>query len=134
MSNHIGKDPIFEYGIQGVKYILKGLGSVEINCRLDAVDDNAVWEFKCVRELELEHFIQLIIYAWMWKQPQSDSPSEYFNYGSRKFFLMNIRTEEIHELDTTSRYIDEVIELLLENKYKLREKISKIEFIKQCML
>jgi len=133
MSNHIGKDPIFEYSIQGIKYILKGLGSVEINCRLDAVDDNAVWEFKCVKELELEHFIQLIIYAWMWKQPQSDSPSEYFNYGSRKFFLMNIRTEEIHELDTTSGYIDEVVELLLENKYKLREKISKIEFIKQCM-
>jgi hypothetical protein len=46
---------------------------------------------------------------------------------------MNIRTEELHELDTRSPYIQEVVDILLENKYKLRDKISNEVFIKQCL-
>jgi hypothetical protein len=46
---------------------------------------------------------------------------------------MNIRTEEIHELDTYSPYIQEVVEILLDNKYKLREKISNEVFIKRSL-
>jgi hypothetical protein len=129
MSKYIDIDqnPVFEYPITDVKYALKDFGEINLNCRLDAVDDTAVWEFKCVGDLQLEHFLQLVIYAWMWKQ------AEYETNGSRKFFLMNIRTEEIHELDTTSPYIEEAVEILLENKYKLREKISKEVFLKQCL-
>lgn len=122
----IDKNPVFEYPITDVKYVLKDFGEIILNCRLDAVDDTAVWEFKCVADLQLEHFLQLIIYAWMWKE------AEYETNGSRKFFLMNIRTEEIHELDTTSPYIDEVVEILLENKFKLKEKISKEIFLQRC--
>lgn len=123
----IDKNPVFEYPITEVKYVLKDFGEIILNCRLDAVDDTAVWEFKCVADLQLKHFLQLIIYAWMWKQ------AEYDTNGSRKFFLMNIRTEEIHELDTTSPYIQEAVEILLENKFKLKEKISKDVFLQRCL-
>jgi len=132
MTNYIGKNSVFEYPISNVICTVKDIGEVELNCRLDAFDDNAVWEFKCVSQLQLEHFLQLIIYAWLWKQRQEGKESNYEMYGSRKFFLMNIRTEEIHELDSTSPYINEAMEIILENKYKMREKISKDIFIKNC--
>ena len=131
MSKYIANNPVFEFPIYQVIYNVKDIGDVEINCRIDAFDDNAVWEFKCVSELQLEHFLQLIIYAWMWKQPQDKIPSNYEIYGSRKFYLMNIRTQETYELDTTSSYIDETMKILFENKYNMREKISNDIFIKR---
>ena len=136
MSNNIGKNPIFEHSIFDVIYNLKDHGQIRLNGRIDAFDDTGVWEFKCVSSLQLEHFIQLVIYAWLWNQPQGedgDIKSDAEKYGSRKFYLMNIRTEELHELDTTSPYIEEVVEILLENKYKMQDKISNEVFIKQCL-
>lgn len=136
MSKYIGENPEFEHPIHTVIYHLKDHGPVRLNARLDAFDDTTVWEFKCVSSLQLEHFIQLIIYAWLWNQPQGEDgefESDAETYGPRKFCLMNIRTEEVHELDTTSPYIQEVVEILLENKYKLRDKISNEVFIKRCL-
>jgi len=132
ISKYIGENPVFEHAISDVIYNVKDVGEINVNCRLDAFDDTSVWEYKCVSQLQLEHFLQLIIYAWMWKQKQDKMDSNYEIYGARKFFLMNIRTEETHELDATSPYIDEAIEILFENKYKMREKISSEVFIKKC--
>ena len=133
MTKFIGTNPFFEHPINEVYYFVKGHGEIIISCRLDAFDDNAVWEYKCVSQLQLEHFLQLIIYAWMWKQTNQEGLSNEEMFGSRKFFLMNIRTEETHELDATSHYIDEAMEILFENKYKIREKFSNEEFIQQCL-
>jgi hypothetical protein len=136
MSKYIGKNPEFEHSISNVIYHLKDHGPIRLNCRLDAFDDIGVWEFKCVSSLQLEHFLQLVIYAWLWTQPQGEEgelQSNLERYGSRKFHLMNIRTEEVHELDTSSPYIKEVVDILLENKYKLCEKISNEVFIKRCL-
>jgi hypothetical protein len=136
MGKHIGENPEFEHYIPTVIYNLKDHGPIRLNARLDAFDDISVWEFKCVSSLQLEHFIQLVIYAWLWNQPQGEDgefESDAEKYGSRKFYLMNIRTEEMYELDTRSPYIQEVVEILLENKYKLREKISNEVFIKRCL-
>ena len=136
MCKYIGENPEFEHYIPTVIYHLKDHGPIRLNARLDAFDDTCVWEFKCVSSLQLEHFIQLVIYAWLWNQPQGEEgefESDAATYGPRKFCLMNIRTEEMHELDTRSPYIQEVVDILLENKYKLREKISNEVFIKRCL-
>jgi hypothetical protein len=42
---------------------------------------------------------------------------------------MNIRSEEIHELDTNSELIDDVIKILLENKYCNEREIDDDSFI-----
>jgi hypothetical protein len=136
MCKYIGDNPEFEHSIYDVIYHLNDHGPVRLNCRLDAFDDICVWEFKCVSSLQLEHFLQLVIYAWLWRQPRGNDGELQSNleiYGPRKFCLMNIRTEEIHELDTYSPYIQEVVEILLDNKYKLREKISNEVFIKRSL-
>ena len=66
-------------------------------------------ELKCVDTLNLEHLLQVIIYYWMWK--------EVSNKGKRKFKILNMRNGEIKELDTSSHYIEEIIKILLENKF-----------------
>jgi hypothetical protein len=85
-------------------------GTVIINGRLDAYTDETVWEIKCVDSLELEHYLQLVVYAWLWRQAFLETK------GNRNFKLLNIRTGQVSNLDTTSIYIDEIIKILVENK------------------
>jgi len=134
MSKCLGEVCLFEQSIDAVKYMVKDFGCVEVHGRIDAFDENAVWEFKCVSSLQLEHFIQLILYAWLWKQPQrgGEVPSYFEQYGPRKFLLMNIRTEEMYELDAEHHLLEEVIMILMDNKYKNKEKISNTVFIERC--
>jgi hypothetical protein len=134
MSKRLGEVCLFEQSIEAVKYSIKDFGCVEVHGRLDAFDENAVWEFKCVSSLQLEHFIQLILYAWLWKQPQGggEIPSYFEQYGARRFLLMNIRTEEIYELDAEHHLLEEVVMILMDNKYKNKEKISNAVFIERC--
>jgi hypothetical protein len=47
----------------------------------------------------------------------------------KRFYLFNIRTSEILELDTDRDEIDQIIEILIDNKIKKIEKISDEEFI-----
>jgi hypothetical protein len=53
---------------------------------VDLVDLTTVWELKCTSSTTLEHFLQLAIYAWIWKVCR---------YGDRQFKLFNIKTGEI---------------------------------------
>ena len=55
-----------------------------MNAVIDGIDDNNIWEFKCVKELSIEHYLQLIIYAWIWRHTKQET------LGKRKFFIMNI--------------------------------------------
>jgi len=96
---------------------------IEFNGIIDGFDKDIIWEFKCVEELTIEHFLQVILYAWLWKVVMLEK------YGSRRFLLMNIRSEEIHELDTNSPLIDDVIKILLENKYCNEKEIDDDSFI-----
>ena len=34
---------------------------------MDAIDHNNVYEFKCVGEFSTSHYLQILLYAWMWK-------------------------------------------------------------------
>jgi DNA polymerase III delta prime subunit len=108
------------------KYFVSGFGNVDIQGRMDAVSDTIIWELKCVKELQMEHFLQLIIYAWMWKNTSE------MTHGSRKFMLMNVRTGEIYELNTRSHLIEEAISILFENKYNKKEKADNTIFIEKC--
>ena len=93
---------------------------------MDVVTEDIVWELKCVKEFQLVDFLQLIIYAWMWKREFQDS------HGPRAFQLMNMRTGEIWKLDASSHYIKETVEILMSNKFKVRGTMSDAEFLEQC--
>jgi len=111
---------------QDIVYYSQKYGSIALAGRVDAVTDDTLWEFKCVDSLSIEHLLQVVVYAWMWKA--GVEPVD----GPRRVACMNIRTGEIRELDTNSYLIEEVMSLLLENRYGQSETLSDAKFIGKC--
>jgi hypothetical protein len=93
---------------------------------MDTVDDELVLELKCTASLTLEHQLQLMIYAWMWRHINA-------NLGSRMFKLINMRTGEVQKLDPTSYLIDEAMLILLHNKYEKLPAVSDADFVDLCV-
>jgi hypothetical protein len=102
---------MFEQDIQYDCNTYSEYGSVFIRGRLDAVTKDTVWELKCVESLTMDHFLQLIIYAYMWKREYEELN------GVKDFKLLNLRTGEVYKLNRSSYLIEEVIKILLDNKY-----------------
>ena len=92
---------------------------------IDAVDEDNVYELKCTNSLTMSHKLQLIVYAWLWNQLYPDD--------NKKFKLFNIYTCEILELDSSHYAIEDVVEILIDNKLKSSENIDDQEFIRICI-
>jgi AAA domain/UvrD-like helicase C-terminal domain len=101
-------------------------GKINISGRMDVVDDDTLWELKCVSSLTTEHLLQLVIYAWLWERTMRTE------YGSRKYKILNIRTNEVQELKYQDHLVDEIIELILINKYDPKFKEDDDDFIEKC--
>ncbi len=101
------------------------LGQIHITSRLDAIDKNIVWEFKCVDNLTLEHKLQIIIYFWLYYK--SDMKN---TYGQKEFYLLNIKTAETLKLNTNIYIIEQIVEAILQDKYIEKKELDDDEFIK----
>ena len=99
---------------------------VPINGRVDVISDTEIWELKCVDALTIEHFLQVAIYGWIWKSFMERS------YGPRKCYILNMRTNEGYELDMTSHLLEEVVHILIMNKYHSMGLQPLSEWIAQC--
>ena len=99
--------------------------AVRFNARVDAMTSEIVWEFKCVDALEIEHLLQVIIYAWVWHHVCESTR------GPRVFKIMNIRTAEVQTLiyKEKEEEIDEIMGLILKSKYQPLEKLSDSLFL-----
>lgn len=133
-------------------------GIVNLLGRVDCIDADTVWELKCVDMLSNEHMLQVVMYAWIWRKINVQTQIEFDNfkakaktaislseleklqklkdnielYEMRKFKLMNIRTGEVRELDITkTQQIDEIVQILMDSKLRIREVLSDEEFIEQ---
>lgn len=134
MENNVSKNVKYELelgdeydGVQMCyKYQTNSYGTIYIRGRIDAIDESTVWEFKCVNMLTMEHKLQVIMYAWIWRKCMKDV------LGGRQFKILNIRTGQILELNTSSYVIDQIVDILLDNKYDRKEKDDDPEFIEKC--
>jgi len=108
------------------QYVTNSYGNINIKGRVDCYDDDILWEFKCVSSLQIEHKLQLIVYAWIWNKCMQDK------HGSKRFKLLNIRTGEVQELKYESYLVEEVMDILFANKYKSKVKDDDKEFIEKC--
>ena len=96
---------------------------------MDAVDHRNVYEFKCVGEFSTSHYLQVIMYAWMWKNSLMQQIK-----GDRRFFLFNIIQNEIFELDfKNTELIDMIVRKLLIDKYCHSGDINDDEFVDKCL-
>jgi hypothetical protein len=105
--------------------------------RLDVITTKHIWELKFVKELTIDHQLQFVIYAWLWRC---------VHYGDetappKDFKLFNVRTGEILRLDATMEELTEIMVLLIKGKYETAVPLTEDEFIgsltnkskKQCV-
>ena len=102
-------------------------GKIRLTAIVDALTDSIIWEFKCTDELELEHLLQVIIYAWIWKMSCEEE------YGPRIFKIMNIKTAEVQTLKYNDEIIDKIMLLIFQAKYSKLIVKSDAEFIDKCL-
>ena len=143
---NINTNTIFERSIS-IKYEHETYGIMKIGGCIDIDDRKNIWELKCVNELTIEHKLQLIVYCWLCRQHNIQFDDKR-RIGTRKFFLLNIKTGEVLEL-TTCNYnteyggeynteydteyddLDKIMNLLFDNKYLIKQKIDNDKFIEQ---
>ena len=99
---------------------------IRLNARVDAISSNTLWEFKCVETLDVTHYLQLMIYAWIWNKIWLKTK------GPRIFKIMNIRTSEVLTLDYDNVKIDYIMKQILQSKYLKNNVYSNNEFIEKC--
>ena len=97
--------------------------TINIRGYIDILSPNSVYELKCTESLDISHKIQLIFYAWLYKEDFDES---------RKFYLFNMKTNESYELDSNDPLIDKVIDIIFQDKLSIKEKLNDEEFITHC--
>jgi len=92
--------------------------------RVDLITQDTIWENKCTSTLSLDHKLQLVIYAWLWKMTRNEE---------KCYKLFNIKTGELLLLDATTEELDYIMLELIKGKYCVQEKKTNEEFIRDCM-
>ncbi len=105
-----------EYFDESVKF--------RFTARVDVITQNTLWELKCVRELSMDHQLQVIIYAWLYRHLYPDD--------NKDVKIFNIRTNEVMQLCATTEQLNYVVIHLLQGKYYRPEPLSDQDFVKQC--
>jgi hypothetical protein len=96
--------------------------------RVDLISETIAWELKCTSEITIEHLVQVIIYAWLWKMRHSYTDE----YQEKIFKIFNIKTGEIMRLDATIDELNTIIITLLKGKFQEPIKKTDEEFIEDC--
>jgi hypothetical protein len=96
--------------------------------RVDLISETIAWELKCTSEITIEHLVQVIIYAWLWKMRHSYTEE----YEEKVFKIFNIKTGEIFRLDATMEDLNTIVTTLLKGKFQEPVKKTDDEFIEDC--
>jgi hypothetical protein len=94
------------------------------SARTDIITESSIWELKCTSSLSMDHFLQVVIYAWLWKCIEPERP--------KKNRIFNIKTGELFELRATEDELDEIMVALLKGKYDKQDYISDENFVENC--
>jgi hypothetical protein len=110
------------------KYKSNLYGEIEIYGRVDAFDEDVLWEFKCVSSLQNEHLLQLVVYAWIWEKCMKEK------HGSKQYKILNIRTGEVRVMKYENYIIEDIMSILFENKYQKKLKQDDKTFVEKCKI
>lgn len=111
-----------------VKHKVYG-GKAELHGMVDCVDSNGdIWEFKCVSQLDKDHFIQLAIYGFLAGKCGAGG------VRPRRLFLANILTNEVHEIVAEYGMLQLMCEYLVDVKKRRSDSTSDEDFLNQMKL
>lgn len=92
--------------------------------RMDLLTDACIYELKCTSAVTLDHKLQVILYAWIWRTLYPSSP--------RSVKIYNVKTNEKWVLHTNQYDLDYVVVALLKNKYEKHPKLEIEGFVEKC--
>jgi hypothetical protein len=90
--------------------------NVPIHGRIDCIHNDTIYEFKCVRALKKEHYIQLALYKYLYETQHPDKKDV------NNYYLYNILSDELFLLTSTYDDVCDITKILLEYKYKNKVK------------
>jgi len=93
------------------------------SARVDLVSENTLWELKCTSKITIEHLLQVVIYAWLWKILVADD---------RNVRILNIKTGELLQLNATMEELTLIVVSLLQGKYCPPVIKTDEEFVQDC--
>lgn len=96
--------------------------------RLDLITERDVWELKFVGEITTEHYLQFVIYAWLWRCVHYNDEIQY----TKEFKLFNIRKEEVFVLTASLEELTEIVALIVKSKYEVVTTQTEDEFLTSC--
>lgn len=88
--------------------------------RVDLETDNYIYELKCTSELSLEHRVQVVIYAWLYK---------ILGYPEKTFRIFNIKTGEMLTLDASIEDLSMIMRTVIKGKYTNTKRLDDDEFL-----
>lgn len=92
--------------------------------RTDIITPKTIWELKCVKEITMDHQLQVVIYAWLYGFIHPNH--------TMLFKILNVRTCEIQQLIANKEHLDFIVISLLQGKYARDEKPDNDTFISIC--
>lgn len=120
-----GESPQFEYPVAVREYKI-GRVSTSITGSIDILTSTDAIETKCTTQLQLEHFLQIILYKWMWNLNFKKTE------GQRDFKLINVLTAETWKIGGTDEEISLIADILIKEKYLQSETENDSEFVARC--
>ena len=106
-SLNINKDATFEKKLTSIPFKFEPRDFVKLHGIVDCIHNDNVYEFKCVKKLRKEHFLQLAIYAYMLK--------------NKKYYLYNIITNELYQICCSDENLDYIVKTLLKKSINHKE-------------
>lgn len=98
-----------------------GIELFRLNARIDLITPKTIWELKCTTATNIEHLLQVVIYAWIWRVATKRE--------TRDFKILNIKTGEIQKLNATNEELNQIMFELFKNIYKKNKQFTNEEFI-----
>lgn len=93
----------------------------------DCIDKNKIYEFKCVNMIKKEHILQLSIYAYLDYQKRDGN-----ELNDRKYYIYNVLTDELLQIKSDKKKLEEMIYFLLFTKYFDNKLLDNISFVNLC--
>lgn len=95
-----------------------------LNARIDLITPTTIWELKCTSETTVDHLLQVVVYAWIWRVATRRE--------HREFKILNIKTGEIQRLNATNDELSEIIFAVFKNNYRKYKRCTDEEFIENA--
>lgn len=126
-------DPRYARIDRAMERILPGI-KVRFSARLDYVSKGHIWELKCCSDLTFSHYLQVIIYAWLWRMTdiEREENDDVRDADNCMFHLFNIRTNEHYELRATTDELETIVGILLRGKYMKDAPPLDAQFVDTC--